>query len=465
MTHRPSPSPSLSVTFLGAAQAVSGSMHLVEARGLRILLECGLILGRNPEVLQRNRTFPFEPKSLDAVIISHAHVDHCGNLPSLVRQGYEGPVFCTPATRDLMAIMLADSARIQEQDANVDQIAGKPDETSTGLLYTRLEVERTLSLCVTVPYREAREIRPGVELRLLDAGHLLGSALVHLTFDGPPKTQSLLFTGDLGRPDLHFLRPPEALPQADLILCESTYGGRHHRPIEELRTTLRGVVQKTIEREGKVLIPAFSLGRAQLVVHYIRQWMREGQLPAIPILVDSALAAQIAEIYSLHPENLAVSPDPAGRNAPRYIRLAKESHEVSRQPGPCILVASGGMCEAGRILNHFQNNLDDPRNSVVLVSYQAPGSLGRQLLERGPAVKFRGRRWNKWADVVDLSGFSAHAGHNDLMNALMPALEHDPRICLVHGDIENATALSRDLEEERFSRVSIPARLERIGVG
>lgn len=458
-------SKALGITFYGAAQAVTGSMHLVEACGTRLLLDCGLVLGRNPEAQDRNRQFPFDPAELDAVVLSHAHIDHCGNLPNLVRQGFSGPIYCTPATRALLAIMLTDSARIQEQEAHVDRLMARPDETSTGLLYSRAEVDQALRQCEMIRYHQPREIRPGVELCLLDAGHLLGSAMVRLRFDLPNGEKSVLFTGDVGRTDLRFLKPPEVLPVSDMILCESTYGGRFHPPVDQLRITLRKVVRETLEREGKVLIPAFSLGRAQLVVHYLREWMREGSLPEIPIFVDSPLATDIAEVYSLYPEGLDVLPDPSGSFAPHYVRSSRESKELSLRRGPCILVASGGMCEAGRILNHFETNLDDPRNTVVLVSYQAPGSLGRKLLDRGPTVRFRGRRYNKWADVVDLSGFSAHADHDGLLNALRPLLGKDPRIYLVHGDIENATALARDLQEEGFWTVNIPRRLDHVQFG
>ncbi|MFO0969433.1 MAG: MBL fold metallo-hydrolase [Gemmataceae bacterium] len=450
----------LSLTFHGAAQSVTGSMHLVEAAGARVLLDCGLVLGRHPDTRQRNRLFPFDPAGLDAVVLSHAHVDHCGNLPNLVGQGFGGPIFCTAATRRLLGIMLADSARIQAEEARIDEILGRADECSTGQLYSSGEVERTLAQCVTLPYGRPHDIRPGLALTLHDAGHLLGSAMVHLASAGA----SLLFTGDLGRSDLRFLKAPEALPAADMVVCESTYGGRRHPPVEKLRETLRKVVRRTIDREGKVLVPAFSLGRAQIVVHYLRQWMRDGALPAAPIFVDSALAADIAEAYALHPESLAVLPDANGSHAPRYVRAAAESRDLSRRRGPAIIVASGGMCEAGRILNHFEHGLDDPRNSVVLVSYQAPGSLGRSLLERGPSVRFRGKRWNKWAEVVDLSGFSAHADHDGLLNALAPLLPNDPRICLVHGDIENATLLARDLEDLGFWHVDIPRREQTVSL-
>jgi metallo-beta-lactamase family protein len=465
------------VTFWGAAQAVTGSMHLVETAGLRLLLDCGLVLGWSAHAQERNRNFPFPPSTLSAVVLSHAHIDHCGNLPNLVRQGFDGPIFCTPATRSLLAVMLADSARIQEEEARVNEIVGRADESSTGLLYTSREVQRTLGQCVTVPYDEPVQIRPGLQARFVDAGHLLGSAMIALKVDAPAGESTITYTGDLGRPGLKFLRDPAPMPAADLIICESTYGGRTHQSLDELAHRLQEVVQTTIARGGKVLIPAFSLGRAQVVVHYVRQWMAQGKLPRVPIYMDSPLAADIAEIHKLYPESLVAVPSSSGsesgqeraRSADdaaqvRYIRASKESRELSRRREACVLVASGGMCEAGRILNHLENNLDDPRNSVVLVSYQAPGSLGRKLLERGPVVHFRGRRWHKWAEIVDLNGFSGHADQEDLMNFFRPLIADRPRVRLVHGELEQAEALAQCLRAEGIEDVLIPRREESVRV-
>jgi len=448
-----------SVTFWGAAREVTGSMHMVEANGFRLLLDCGLYMGKSRYAQERNRNFPFPPTSIDAVVISHAHIDHCGNLPNLVRQGFEGPVYCTPATRDLMAVMLADSARIQKEEADVDEVAA-PDESSTGLLYTGVEVAETLRRCETIPYEVTTQIHPGMTVRLVDAGHLLGSAMVHLEIDTSVGVKRVTFTGDLGRRDLRFLKPPADLPRADVIISESTYGGRTHAHVEEIASKLRKVVTTTAEREGKVLIPAFSLGRAQIVVNFIRQWMHEGLLPRLPLYVDSPLAASIADIYDLHPDLL----DPSATNGAshdvpmQYIRRREQSRELSRSRGPCVLVASGGMCEAGRILNHLESNIDDPRNSVMLVSYQAPGSLGQKLMERGPTVRFRGRKWNKWAEVYDVSGFSGHADREELLRQLRPTAETQPRVELVHGDIEQSTLLAESLQEEGFREVNVPAR-------
>jgi metallo-beta-lactamase family protein len=454
------------VTFWGAAQAVTGSMHLVEAADLRLLLDCGLVLGWGPDAQERNRTFPFAPSSLAAVVLSHAHIDHCGNLPNLVRQGFDGPIYCTPATRSLLAVMLADSARIQEEEARALRIIGRTDEATAGSLYTSQDVRRTLAQCVSVPYDRPTQVRPGLEVRFVDAGHLLGSAMIALTLDAPSGERSVTYTGDLGRPGLRFLREPAALPAADLIICESTYGGRTHQSLEELAEKLQDAVRATIERGGKVLIPAFSLGRAQVVIHYVRRWMAEGRLPRAPLYMDSPLAADIAEVYDLYPEGLTpLRHGPAAETVPvRYVRAARESKELSRRREACVLVASGGMCEAGRILNHLENNLDDPRNCVVLVSYQAPGSLGRKLLERGPAVHFRGRRWNKWADIVDVDGFSGHADQHDLVNFFRPLVDAAPRVRLVHGELDQAEALARSLRIEGIREVVIPRREETVRV-
>lgn len=454
------------VTFLGAAQSVTGSMHLFEANGQRLLFDCGLVIGKSPQVRERNRTFPFDPASIDAVLLSHAHVDHCGNLPNLLRQGFAGSIYCTRPTRDLLGIMLTDSARIQEEQSYVNAVVGLA-ECMSGQLYDRSDVRRTLDRCVPVAYDTPVEVGPGLVARFIDAGHLLGSAMIHVTAqNGRPHT--VTFTGDLGRTELGFLKPPAALPASDLILSESTYGGREHQSLDELTRRLEEVVRQTVERGGKVIVPAFSLGRAQLVLYYVQHFMREGRIPRVPIFVDSPLAADIVEVYRRYPEHLsdpvrAEYLDPASPLV-HYIRGHDESRALSAERGPCILIASGGMCEAGRVVNHLEQNIDDPRSTIVLVSYQAPGSLGKRLLERGPKVRFRGRHWNKWADVVDLNGFSCHAGHSELLDYFRPLQEGQPRICLVHGDVAQQEALADSLKAEGFAEVFIPGHGEQVRV-
>ncbi len=450
------------LTFHGAAQGVSGSLHHLEFQGKHYFLDCGLTLGRSPEAEERNQHFPVSPSKVAAVFLTHAHIDHCGNLPNLVRQGFKGPIYCTAATKDLLRIMLADSARIQEKDA-ARNWSGGVDENSAGSLYSRREVETTLAQCVSLEYEQERDVGPGLKLRLVDAGHLLGSAMVLLSLDHHGRIHRLLYTGDLGRPSLPFLRPPAKIPGADLVISESTYGGRVHQDLDELQEKLRQVVETTVDRHGKVLVPAFSLGRAQLVVHFLATWMHENRIPDVPIFVDSPLAADIQEVHLDHPHLLR--PEVAALQARsetkgwvRYVRDSEESRELSLRRGPAVVVASGGMCEAGRILGHFDHNLEDPRNTVVLVSYQAPGSLGRKLMDRGASVSFRGRVWRKWADVVDLNGFSGHADQLDLLQFFKPLSGRPPRIRLVHGELSQSTLLQSALKQAGFHDVEIPAR-------
>jgi metallo-beta-lactamase family protein len=435
-----------SVTFLGAAQCVTGSMHLVEIGSQRLLLDCGLVRGHRDEVRYRNTSFPFDPVTLDAVIISHAHIDHCGNLPNLVRQGFRGPIYCTPATRDLAAIMLADAA--EEGPKKDDDFLAYPS---------------SLMNWVPIPYEHDFAISDNVQLRFVDAGHILGSAITVLTFRHASRTYRVTFTGDLGRRGVPFLRPPSPVPAADLILCESTYGGRRHDTLEMMAAKLSKVVRGTLERGGKVLVPAFSLGRTQVVLHFLQRWMRDGILPRLPIYVDSPLAAHIAAVYQRYGDAFEHLPV-AGLPPVHYFRSPEEAREVSMLPEPCVLVASGGMCEGGRIMAHLRLHLDDPRCSIVLVSYQAPHSLGAQLLQLRPTVRFHGRTWNKWAEVVSISGFSGHADHEDFLALLGPALGATGKIRLVHGEPPQAAALAADLQKMGFPDVAVPCREEHVMV-
>jgi metallo-beta-lactamase family protein len=447
------------VTFLGAAQSVTGSMHLLRAGGRRILLDCGLFRGRRAEERARNATFPFDPASVDAVVLSHAHTDHCGNLPNLVRQGFDGPIYCTPATRDLVAVMLADSARIQEEDAHVAAVVGRPG----GALYGRSDAHEAVARCVTVPYDQPCDLFPDVRLRFRDAGHILGSAVVSLALAHRGRDCRVTFTGDLGRRGLPFLRPPSAVPAADLVICESTYGGRTHDALEAMAAKLGGAVRRTADRGGKVLVPTFSLGRTQVVLHYLRRWMRDGVLPALPLYVDSPLGAKVAEVYGRHPDAFA-GPEGPGLPPAHYVGTHEESHEVSTRRETAVIVASGGMCEGGRILHHLRHHVDDPRACIVLVSYQAPHSVGHQLLERRPTVRFMGRTWNKWAEVVELNGFSGHADQNDFLALLGPAAARTGQVRLVHGEPEQSEALADALRRHGFRDVAVPHREESVRV-
>ncbi|MFO0926537.1 MAG: MBL fold metallo-hydrolase [Gemmataceae bacterium] len=448
------------VTFLGAARCVTGSMHLVETGPHRLLLDCGLNRGSGDE-RRRNRHFPFDPRTIDAVVLSHAHVDHCGNLPNLIRQGFAGPIYCTPATRDLIGVMLHDSARIQEEDARVAGMVGGRGIAERRPLYLREHVYQTIERCVPVEYGVPHALNPDVQLELLDAGHILGSAVVSLRLAHGGREFRLTFTGDLGRRGLPFLNDPPAIPAADLLICESTYGGRVHDSLPVMAERMGAIVRRTAERGGKVLIPAFSLGRTQVVLHYLHRWMAEGTLPRLPIYVDSPLAAEIGMVYEEHATGL----HPGAMAPPAEFLLSREEAWFrTTESGPSIIVASGGMCDGGRIVQHLKHHIDDPRATLVMVSYQAPHSLGHQLLQRTPTVRFHGRTWNKWLDVVDLNGFSGHADREDFRALLGAAVGKTGSVRLVHGDPEQAEALAGQLRTMGFPDVDVPGLEEAIGL-
>lgn len=470
--HTPAPAePTL--TFWGAAGGVTGSMHLLEVGNHKILLDCGLHQGRREEARQRNAHFPFHPNQIDAVILSHAHIDHCGNLPTLVRQGFDGPVFCTPPTRDLLRIMLADSAKIQEEDAAHINIARNYAEPWVQPLYSHADVERTFKQVVQVPYGKDIDVTRNVRFRFIEAGHILGSAMVLVVAAGPDRDRTLTFSGDMGRRGLPILKPTAEVPPADVLVCESTYGNRLHRSFEETVEKLYAAIRQTVERGGKVLIPAFSLGRTQLIIHVLQVGLRQRRIPAIPIYVDSPLAEEVANVYRAHPSSLAPEIAQAlreghgllGGDGVSYVRDFEQSALLATRPGPAVIIAASGMCDAGRIQQHLKQLVDDPRCTIILVSYQAQGTVGRKLLEPKPTVRFQGRDWNKWIDVLHLDGFSGHADKSDFEAYLAPLAGKVHKVRLIHGEREQAEALAETLRYLGFADVAVPAPGDRVVLG
>jgi metallo-beta-lactamase family protein len=456
------------VTFWGAARTVTGSMHRLDAGGRSLLLDCGLFQGHRAESLRRNREFPFRPKDIDAVLLSHAHIDHCGNLPNLVRQGFTGPIYCTPATRALAAVMLGDAAKIHEEDAaylNHHRARGEPKVEP---LYDGRDVYRTLLRLRAVPYDRPAEVAPGLEATFVDAGHLLGSAMVHLRIDGAGGPRRLTFTGDLGRPAQPILRDPAPVPPADLLISESTYGGHTHEPVEETAERLGEVVRRTVDRGGKLLIPAFSVGRTQTVLYFLHQLAGAGRLPDVPTFVDSPMAVRATEVFRAHPECfdeetlrlLADRPELFGGRNVHYVEKVNESIALNGRREPCVIIAASGMCEAGRILHHLKHNLEDPRSTVLIVGFQAPDTLGRRLVERRPEVRILGRTVAVKAEVVVLNGLSSHADHGDLLRSLGPLAPAARQVRLVHGEPERAAALAEGLRAAGFADVAVPDRGE-----
>jgi metallo-beta-lactamase family protein len=454
------------ITFWGATRTVTGSQHLVEANGLKLLLDCGLYQGRRQLARDRNHRFPFDPRELDAVVLSHAHIDHSGNLPNLVRQGFAGPILCTPATRDLTAVMLADAAKIQEEDAAHLNRLRQPQDPPIRPLYTRRDAFQAARYCFGVPYHHPYEIGNGVLLRFLDAGHILGSAMIHLQVPTRTGLKTLTFTGDLGRRGLPILRDPEPVPQADLVISECTYGGCVHPPVEVLGPMIAEVVRRTAQRGGKVLVPAFSLGRTQTLLYFLHQQWLAGNAPSLPVFVDSPLAANATEVYRLHPEcfdettaqRLADDPDLFGGKRTQFLRSVEESKALNDFAAPCIIIAASGMCEGGRILHHLEHNIENPVNTVLLVGYQAPETLGRKLAEGRPKVRIFDREYAVRAEVVVMSGLSSHADQHDLEALLSPLASGNPRVRLVHGEPDRAEALARRLRSLGFADVAVPER-------
>jgi metallo-beta-lactamase family protein len=448
-------------------------MHLIEVGNHKILLDCGLHQGRREEARERNGHFPFHPNQIDAVILSHAHIDHCGNLPTLTRQGFNGPIYCTSPTRDLLRVMLGDSAKIQEEDAAHLNIARNYAEPWVQPLYTHPDVERAFRQVVQVPYGREVDVTKSVRFRFIEAGHILGSAMIHLKADGPDRERTLSFSGDLGRRGLPILKPTGEIPPADLLVCESTYGNRLHRSFTETVEKLYSAIRDTIAKGGKVLIPAFSLGRTQLIIHVLQLGLRERKIPSVPIYVDSPLASEVAEVYRAHPGSLAPEIAQAlreghgllGGDGVNYIREFEQSTLLATRPGPAVIIASSGMCDAGRIQQHLKQLVDDPRCTIILVSYQAPGTVGRKLLEAKPTIRFQGRDWNKWLEVVHLDGFSGHADRHDFLSYLEPLVGKVGKVRLIHGEREQAEALAATLRELGFPDVGVPGPGDRVPIG
>jgi metallo-beta-lactamase family protein len=369
--------------------------------------------------------------------------------------------------------MLADSAKIQEEDAAHLNIARNYAEPWVQPLYTHPDVDRTFRQVVQVPYGRDVDVTKSVRFRFIEAGHILGSAMIHLTVAGPDRDRTLSFSGDMGRRGLPILKPTGDIPPADLLVCESTYGNRLHPSFRETVEKLYQAIRDTIKKDGKVLIPAFSLGRTQLIIHVLQLGLRERQIPTMPIFVDSPLASEVAEVYRAHPTSL--SPEIAqalreghgllGGDGVTYVHEFEQSTSLATRPGPAVIIASSGMCDAGRIQQHLKQLVDDPRCTIVLVSFQAPGTVGRKLMEPKPTVRFQGRDWNKWIDVVHLDGFSGHADKDDFLAYLTPLAAKVGKVRLIHGEREQAEALADTLRELGFPDVAVPAPGDRVVIG
>jgi metallo-beta-lactamase family protein len=458
----------MKIQFLGAAQTVTGSMHLLSVNGSRVLFDCGLFQGRRAEAFERNKNFPFEASDIDAVVLSHAHIDHAGNLPNLVRRGFKGPIYATSATRDLSNVMLFDSAYLQERDVEyVNKQRKKKNEPPVEPLYTAQDVEQAVAQMLAVRYRQDVEIADGVTISFSDAGHVLGSAVTRIEVREAGKTRVVGFSGDLGRKNMPILKDPEPIGDVDLWISESTYGARIHEPIEGMQQRVMEIITKTIDRGGKLIVPSFSVGKTQEFLYVLFELNDAGILPRIPIFVDSPLSVNATQVFKMHPEcfdketmeYIVQHEDPFGFGRVKYIRSVEESKKLNDIDGPCMIIASSGMCEGGRILHHLANNIEDPKNTVLVIGFMAEHTLGRRIVERQPQVKIYGEPRSLRAEVAILNSFSAHAGQDELVGyAQTMDKSRINQTFLVHGELAQAQELSRKLTEAGYGNVTIPAR-------
>lgn len=456
----------MKIRFHGAAQTVTGSQHLLEVNGSRILLDCGLFQGRRSETYERNRNHPFDPVKIDAVILSHAHIDHSGNLPHLVKHNFHGPIFATKATADLADIMLRDSGHIQESDAKfVNKKRAKSGEPPIEPLYTIEDAEQVASHFRPMAYDQAFEAAPGVIARFVEAGHILGSAAVSLEIEENGRKTRLWFSGDIGRRKLPLLRDPELPSDVDYLLMESTYGDKPHRDPDAAFIEFRDVVKKTVERRGKIIIPSFAVGRTQELVYFLNQMINDGFIDRIPVFVDSPLAVNATEIFEKHPECfdkethdfIRTHRHPALEfKGLTYTQSVEESKALNERKDPMIIISASGMAEAGRILHHLRNNIENPRNTVLIVGWQAPYTLGRRLADREKRIKIFGEAFTRRAEVVTIGGLSAHAGQNLLVEYAMSVKDQVKKVFLVHGEEKSASALREELNARNLSQVYYP---------
>lgn len=433
----------MELTFVGAAREVTGSCHLLRVNGSTVALDCGLFQGRRQHSAEKNRRLPLPLSELDAVVLSHAHIDHSGRLPFLVAEGYGKTIWATHATRDLSAIMLADSAHIQEKDA---EFLRQRNKEVLPPLYGMRHAVRTLELMVGVPYGKTFDVVPGLQATYIDAGHILGSASVILDCTEGSTKKRLVFSGDIGRKGLPLIRDPEIPTGADALIMESTYGNRDHDSVDGSRARLAEVIRTTAARGGRVLIPAFAVGRTQEMIYAIHSLVREKAIPAIPVYVDSPLAIDATTVFEMHPEILDGSEEMVARvqelfkfDLIHYTRDVEESKAISRAHGPMIVIAASGMVENGRILHHLAHGASDRRNTILIVGFQAEHTLGRRIVERQPVLKIFGDEVPLLAQVEIINGYSAHADRGELTSWLAGVKDSSPKLgptWLVHGEAD-----------------------------
>jgi metallo-beta-lactamase family protein len=464
----------MKIHFLGAARTVTGSQILIEVNGSKILLECGLFQGKRADTYQFNQSFQFSPKEIDALLLSHAHIDHSGNIPNLVKQGYSNRIFATSATVSLAEIMLRDSGYIQESDVQyVNKKRARRGEPPVDPLYTYEDAEIACDLFTPVEYNQTFEVAKGVNVTYVDSGHILGSASIILDINENGNKKRLWFSGDIGRDRLPLLKDPVMPSNVDYMIMECTYGDKNHRDPETAFQEFREVTMKTIARGGKIIIPAFAVGRTQELVYFLNQMLAANDIPSIPIFVDSPLAINATDIFKKYAHlfdeetrQFIQEGNHKALTSPNlyYTRAVEESKKINEIKGPAIIISASGMAETGRILHHLRNNIENPLNTIMIVSWQAPHTLGRRLAERQKTVRIFGQLFERRAEIATIGGLSAHAGQDKLLLYALETRTSLKGLFLVHGEEDAAQALMDKLEEKQIAPVYFPDRSDYVEI-
>ncbi len=457
----------MKLRFLGAAQNVTGSRHMLEVDGIKLLVDCGLYQER--QFKDRNwDPFDFPARDITAVLLTHAHLDHCGLLPKLVKEGFNGPIYCTKATAEIARIILLDAGKLQEEDAEYKrrrhEREGRKGPHPVVPLYTAADAEATFPLFKPVRYRQPVEIRPGVTATFCEAGHVLGSSIIHVCVDRNGESRSVLFSGDLGRPNVPIVRDPAEVDEADYVLVESTYGDRLHGEVQDIKGAIADVINKAKAAGGNIIVPSFALERSQEMLYYVNELLVEGVIPHLMVFLDSPMAGAITKIFRRHSELFDEEMREFIRNGQspfnfpglKITESTRESKAINHIRGTIMVIAGSGMCTGGRIKHHLVNNIGRPESTIMFVGYQAVGTLGRRIVQGEDEVRILGQNHQVKAKVTQIHGFSAHADRDELLGWLMSLKDHPRKIFVVHGETESAKAFGAYIQEKTGWEVSVP---------
>ncbi len=461
-------SPLATLQFLGATKTVTGSKYLLDLDGFKVLIDCGLYQGLKELRLRNWEPFPHDPQSIQAVVFTHAHVDHCGFFPRLVKEGFEGPAYCTPSTRNLCRLLLPDTGHLQEEDARLANQRKYSKHEPALPLFTEEDAEQALPLLKTVPFHTEVELRPDLRFQFLHAGHILGSSSVHFTIGRGDRQRRVLFSGDVGRYNRPILEDPESVEETDTLLVESTYGNRQHDPAEP-KEALGEVIREGLARGGKVIIPSFAVGRTQELLYLLHELEQEGKIPAVPVYIDSPMAIDATTIYSNHREEHdqemqreARKSNPLKTSNTQFVRQFQQSQTICRDPRPAVILSASGMLAGGRVLNHLEECLPQAHNTILFVGFQAIGTRGRQLQEGASEIKIHGRYIPARAAIRTIESLSAHADCEELIRWLSPMRKAPRQTFVVHGEEAASRGLQSRLKEKLGWDSEIPDYLDTV---